>query len=80
MGVPVASVSVRRASSDSASFTKIGVPAITISALSATDPKKLMHSSNDKIENVLPASIHRGYGFALEYIRRIDQAPCDMFR
>jgi Zn-dependent M28 family amino/carboxypeptidase len=80
LGVPVTSVSVRRASSDSASFKKVGIPAITISALSASDPKKFMHSSKDKIENVLSGSVHRGYTFALEYIKRIDAGKCDMFR
>lgn len=80
LSMKVPTVSIRRADSDSSSFKKIGIPAITLSALSAKDPKKYMHSSKDKVENVLTGSVYRGYTFALEYIRRIDAGACDMFR
>lgn len=67
------------ADADSSSFKEKDIPAITISALSDRWPQ-VLHSSGDKIENLLPASVRVGYLFALEYVSRIDAGPCDLFR
>ena len=76
--VQVTPLDVPGANSDSSSFKDRGIPAITLSALSADWPK-YMHTSNDKLENVIPGSVRVGYRFALEYIARIDTGACNMF-
>ncbi len=67
------------ASSDSASFKGKDIPAITISALSAKWPE-ILHSSNDKIENVIGDSVRIGYIFSLQYLVKVDAGTCDQFR
>lgn len=76
---PVTPLSISGASSDSASFKGSDIPAITLSALSDRWVE-VMHSQNDKMENVIPGSIRIGYRFSLEYISRIDAGGCTMFR
>ncbi len=76
---PVTPLSISGASSDSASFKGNDIPAITLSALSDRWVE-VMHSQNDKIENVIPGSVRIGYRFSLEYISRIDAGGCAMFR
>lgn len=76
--VQVTPLTIPGANSDSSSFKDRDIPAITLSALSADWPR-YMHSSNDKIENVIPGSVRVGYRFALEYITRIDVGACNMF-
>ncbi|MFN0279852.1 MAG: M28 family metallopeptidase [Pyrinomonadaceae bacterium] len=67
------------ASSDSASFIDKDIPAITLSALSNKWPE-FMHSSKDKMENVVIGSVRIGYLFGLEYVKKIDKAGCADFR
>ncbi len=76
--VQVTPLNIPGANSDSSSFKDRDIPAITLSALSADWPR-YMHSSNDKLENVIPGSVRVGYRFALEYITRIDAGACTMF-
>lgn len=76
--VQVTPLTIPGANSDSSSFKARDIPAITLSALSA-DWARYMHSSNDKLENVIPGSVRVGYRFALEYITRIDTGGCTMF-
>ena len=76
--VQVTPLNIPGANSDSSSFKDRDIPAITLSALSADWPR-YMHSSNDKLENVIPGSVRVGYRFALEYITRIDTGACTMF-
>ena len=76
--VQVTPINVPGANSDSSSFKERDIPAITLSALSADWPR-YMHSSNDKLENVIPGSVRVGYRFALEYITRIEAGACTMF-
>lgn len=67
------------ASADSASFKEKDIPAITLSALSNKWPE-FMHSSKDKMENVVIGSVRIGYFFGLEYLKKIDKAGCPDFR
>jgi Zn-dependent M28 family amino/carboxypeptidase len=76
--VQVTPIDVPGADSDSSSFKDKDIPAITLSALSSQWPQ-YMHSSNDKLENVIPGSVRVGYRFALEYVTRIDTGACNMF-
>ncbi len=77
--VKISSAPIEGASSDSASFKGKDIPAITISALSAKWPE-ILHTSKDKIENVIADSVRIGYIFSLQYLVKIDSSPCDQFR
>ncbi len=77
--VKISSASLEGANSDSSSFKGKDIPAITISALSAKWPE-ILHSSNDKIENVNADSVRLGYIFSLQYLVKVDSGPCDQFR
>lgn len=67
------------ANADSASFKDKDIPAITLSALSANWPQ-IMHSSNDKLENVVAGSVRLGYEFTLRYVIQIDTAACSVYK
>ena len=67
------------ADADSTSFKSKDIPAITMSALNNTW-SDYMHTSKDKIDIVNPASIDLAYRFNLQYIAKIDEGPCNMFR
>lgn len=71
--------SIPGADADSSSFVEKDIPAITISGL--TDKwQDYLHSSKDKIDNVIPASLTAGYSFTLLYLGRVDGKSCDAFR
>jgi Zn-dependent M28 family amino/carboxypeptidase len=67
------------ADADSTSFKDRDIPAITISALSPKWPQ-VLHSANDKIENLAPSSVRVGYDYTLRYLVKIDAGRCDAFR
>ncbi|HMT07362.1 MAG TPA: M28 family peptidase [Pyrinomonadaceae bacterium] len=77
--VPVSVAEIPGASSDSASFNNIDIPAITLSALSAKWPE-IMHQSKDKIEAVIPGSVRVGYNFGLRFIAKMEEAGCADFK
>ncbi|MGH9769837.1 MAG: M28 family metallopeptidase [Blastocatellia bacterium] len=68
-----------RASSDSASFIKKKIPAVTIHALNNEWPK-VLHSSNDQPSKVNHQSVYVGYRLALALLLRVDEADCQAFR
>lgn len=67
------------ADADSTSFKEKDIPAITISALSAKWAD-VLHSPNDKLENVLPSSVRVGYMYSLNYLVKIEGFSCDHFK
>jgi len=73
--VPVNSAPIPGASSDSASFNDIKIPAITLSALSPKWPE-IMHQSKDKIDAVIPGSIRVGYNYGLRFVAKMEEAGC----
>lgn len=77
--VTVNGISLVGADSDSTSFKKNDIPAITLSALSNKWPE-YMHTSKDKFENVIVGSVRVGYHFGLEFISKIDAASCSVYR
>jgi Zn-dependent M28 family amino/carboxypeptidase len=65
--------------SDSTSFNRKGIPALTIHSL--TDEwQKILHSSNDNPSKVNHESVYLGYRLALSLFVRIDDAECQSFR
>lgn len=77
--VTVTPINIPGADSDSSSFKEKDIPGITMSALSPKWPE-YMHTSKDKFENVLVPSVRIGYVFGIEYIKKIDAAPCSEYK
>jgi Iap family predicted aminopeptidase len=65
--------------SDSTSFNRKKIPALTIHALIADWPK-ILHSNNDQPAKVSHDSVYLGYRLALSLLIRIDEAECQSFR
>jgi aminopeptidase YwaD len=66
-------------SSDSDSFIKKNIPAITIHGLSG-NWKNILHTGNDKADKVKIESVYQGYRLALALLIRIDKSSCQAFR
>jgi len=65
--------------SDSTSFKRKMIPALTIHALISGWPK-ILHSNNDQPSKVDHDSVYLGYRLALSLLIRIDEAECQSFR
>ena len=77
--LPFAKASIEYASSDSESFRKQKIPAISFHGLN-DKWKDYLHSPKDKIENVNASSVYVGYRFALSFLAKIDAGGCADFR
>jgi Peptidase family M28 len=66
-------------SSDSDSFIKKNIPAITIHGLSS-NWKYILHTGNDKAEKVKVENVYQCYRLALALLVRIDKSSCQAFR
>ncbi|MDQ4122852.1 MAG: M28 family metallopeptidase [Acidobacteriota bacterium] len=73
--IPFADASIGNADSDSSSFNKRGIPAISIHGLS-NNWQNYLHTSSDQIKNVNMSSVYFGYRFGLSYIAELDAKPC----
>lgn len=63
------------ASSDSASFQKRRIPAITFSGLN-NQWKDYLHSSGDKLEKIKMETVHLTYQFVLAFIGKLEKTAC----
>ena len=79
MKAPFAHGPLAGGDSDSTSFNRKGIPALTIHALIADWPK-ILHSNNDQPSKVNTDSVYLGYRLALSLLIRIDEAECQSFR
>ena len=79
MKIPFAQAAINLASSDSESFRKKKIPAITLHGLNS-QWQNYLHNSSDKVKNVNSQSVYVGYRHALVFISKIDNKPCDAFR
>jgi len=79
LNVPFARARVDNASSDSASFIKKKIPAVTIHALN-NEWQKILHSGADQSSKLNHESVYLGYRLALALLLRIDAADCQSFR
>jgi len=79
MKAPFAHGRLAGGDSDSTSFNRKGIPALTIHSLTKEWPK-ILHSSNDNPSKVNHDSVYLGYRLALALLVRIDQADCQSFR
>jgi putative aminopeptidase FrvX len=79
MNVPFERKYFTGGSSDSDSFIKKNIPAITIHGLSS-NWKYILHTGNDKAEKVNIESVYQGYRLALALLIRVDKSSCQAFR
>jgi Iap family predicted aminopeptidase len=79
MKAPFAHGPVAGGDSDSTSFNRKGIPALTIHSLTNEWPK-ILHSNNDNPSKVNHESVYLGYRLALALLVRLDQADCKSFR
>ncbi len=79
MKLPFAQASIEIATSDSESFRKQKIPAISIHGLS-DKWQEYLHQKKDKLENVNAQSVFIGYQFSLFYLTKIDRSACGEFR
>lgn len=77
--IPYSDASIDWARSDSASFQKVDIPAITLHGL-GQGFEKIIHSPNDKIEEVEINSLYHGYRMGLTLMSKIDGAACGAYR
>jgi len=76
---PLTPVTIIGADADSSSFVSKKIPAITISAISS-DWRQVLHSDNDQVSKVNPASLYVGYRVALALVGELHNLPCDASR
>lgn len=79
MKIPFGKAGIDFASSDSASFQKRNIPAITLHGL-GEGWENIIHSKNDTMESVDLLSVYLGFRHGLVMVSRIDAASCDAFR
>src|SRR5215510_8538014 len=79
MNAPFAHGLLAGGDSDSTSFNRKGIPALTIHSLTK-EWRKILHSSNDNPSKVNHESVYLGYRLALALLVRVDQADCQSFR
>jgi len=79
MNVPFAHGPIAGGDSDSTSFNRKKIPALTILGMT-NDWQKILHTSNDNPSKVNHESVYLGYRLALALLLRVDAADCQAFR
>nr|ART40711.1 L304 [uncultured bacterium] len=77
--MPFGQATIAGADSDSSSFLRRSIPALTIHGLTEDWPK-ILHSKNDQATKVNPLSVYLGYRLALALVLRLDNLPCKEFK
>jgi Zn-dependent M28 family amino/carboxypeptidase len=79
MNMPMSMNILEGGDSDSSSFNRKKIPALTISAL----PKNwisILHTTNDRPAQVNGGSVYLGYRLALAMLVKLSESPCDAYR
>ncbi len=79
MGMPFGEAAIAGADSDSSSFLRKTIPALTIHGLTEEWPT-VLHGKNDQVTKVNPLSVYLGYRLALALVFRLDDLPCNQFK
>jgi hypothetical protein len=79
MKIPFSHANVGVADSDSSSFLRKKIPALTIHGLN-NEWASIIHSRNDQLQKVNPVSVYLGYRLTLAMISRLDTSTCAAFR
>lgn len=76
--VPLSFASIRGVGSDADSFSKRGIPSISLHGLSA-DFRKIIHTAEDKYENIKPKSVYLGYRLGLKFLYEVERRECRVY-
>ena len=79
MGMPFGQAGIAGADSDSSSFLRKTIPALTIHGLTE-EWRAVLHGKNDQVTKINPLSVYLGYRLALALVFRLDDLPCDQFK
>lgn len=79
MKVPFGKAGIEFASSDSDSFKKRDIPAISLHGLD-NQWQNYLHNPNDKLAKVNMQSVYIAYRHGLVFLAKIESKPCDAFR
>jgi len=77
--IPFYSGSLGIGDSDSTSFKRIGVPAVTLHGLSS-EWDKILHTDKDRVSAIRSASLYSGYVLGLDVMKNLDSSDCAQFR
>ncbi|MBX7220072.1 MAG: Zn-dependent exopeptidase M28 [Blastocatellia bacterium] len=79
MKLPFAHVPIPNANSDSSSFLKRNIPALTLHGMS-DEWISILHTKNDQPEKINHRSVYLGYRLALALLVQLDELPCGKFK
>ena len=79
MNMPFDHASIENADSDSSSFIRKKIPALTIHGLSNQWPS-ILHSNNDQSAKVNRYSVYLGYRLVLAMVVRLDNLTCSEYK
>lgn len=79
MQMPFHQTFIFEGDSDSSSFRRRKIPAISIHGLS-NEWRKVLHTHEDKVSKVNLMSVFMGYRLALALYGELENSPCDAFR
>ncbi|MGH9842078.1 MAG: M28 family metallopeptidase [Blastocatellia bacterium] len=79
MQIPYSHGQITGGNSDSSSFNKKKIPAVTIVGMSSDWPR-ILHTRNDQVARINFTSVYLGYRLAAAMVARIDSADCQAFR
>lgn len=79
MKMPFGHASVGSADSDSSSFVRKKIPALTIHGLN-NEWASILHSHKDQTSKVNPVSVYLGYRLALALVNSLDASACATYR
>ncbi len=79
MQMPFQQTFIFEGDSDSSSFRRRKIPAISIHGLS-NEWRKVLHTNEDKVSKVNLMSVFMGYRLALALYGELENSPCDAFR
>jgi Zn-dependent M28 family amino/carboxypeptidase len=79
MKMPFARASIPGADSDSSSFIRKKIPAVTIHGMTNEWPD-ILHSGNDQVSKINPISVYLAYRLVLAMVVSLDQSPCAAYK
>jgi Zn-dependent M28 family amino/carboxypeptidase len=79
MQMPFQQGTIREGDTDSSSFLARKIPAIALHGLS-NEWQQVLHTHEDKVSKVNPASVFMGYRLALALFGEVENSACDAFR
>jgi len=77
--VPFSAATLGIGDSDSTSFKRVGIPAVTLHGLS-NEWNRVIHTDNDKVSVIQPSSLYAGYVLAINVMKKVDSTDCAQLR